>query len=46
MIQVTLQIVGTPENAYENSKITQPQMVSLSRYISQVRAITLTTSRT
>jgi hypothetical protein len=45
MIQVTLQIVGTPENAYENTKITRPQMVSLHTY-PKLRAYLLTTGRT
>ena len=28
MIQVTLQVVQTPENAYENTKTLQAQLVS------------------
>lgn len=29
MIQITLQVTGTPENAYANTKLVQAQLVSL-----------------
>ncbi len=34
MIQVTLQVVATPENAYENAKIVQAQLVRMAHPLS------------
>jgi hypothetical protein len=39
MIQITLQIVGIPENAYENAKILQAQLVGHSLAPSNVASL-------